>query len=260
MYPGSVPSLSEAFLGVCLGFSHPRYCRRGSRGPARALLSISAEPGPIACEACDKINQRQTVWAAQSYVNQAQLVPEWIRALSAPQKPRKSPAEDAEQITWHYDQRGPQVFFGDIAFYSGEWDARDPVGRIDTNRCPLLILTDEYDYSCTVELSESQASGSRRCRVLDTSRSRRTQTLRRVPAAARQRATASIRLLAWCLASLARMGDREEVAPTAGPGASAVEPMLSIMISSRQPGRWKRLIGQRCASPQRRAYSGEREG
>jgi hypothetical protein len=29
-----------------------------------------------------------------------------------------------EQITWHYGQSGPQVFFGDIAFYSGEWDAR----------------------------------------------------------------------------------------------------------------------------------------
>jgi hypothetical protein len=60
-------------------------------------------------------------------------VPEWIRALSAPQ----SPAEYVEQITWHYGQAGPQVFFGDIAFYSGEWDARERVGRIDTSRCPL---------------------------------------------------------------------------------------------------------------------------
>ena len=130
MHPGYVPSLSEAFLGVCLGFSHPRYRRRGSRGPARALLSISAEPGPIACEACNKINQRQTVWAAQSYVNQAQLVPEWIRALSAPQKSRRRRGADNVAIR----PAGPQVFFGDIAFYSGERDARDRVGRIDTNR------------------------------------------------------------------------------------------------------------------------------
>jgi pimeloyl-ACP methyl ester carboxylesterase len=110
--------------------------------------------GIVACEACDKINQRQTVWAAHPHVNQAQFVPEWIRALSAPQ----SPAEYVEQITWHYGQGGPQVFFGDIAFYSGEWDARDRVSRIDTNRCPLFMLTGEYDYSCTVELSEATAA------------------------------------------------------------------------------------------------------
>lgn len=110
--------------------------------------------GIVACEACDKINQRQTVWAAHPHVNQAQFVPEWIRALSAPQ----SPAEYTEQITWHYGQGGPQVFFGDIAFYSGEWDARDRIGRIDTNRCRLFMLTGEYDYSCTIELSEATAA------------------------------------------------------------------------------------------------------
>jgi pimeloyl-ACP methyl ester carboxylesterase len=101
-----------------------------------------------------EINQRQTVWAAHAHVNQAQFVPEWIRALSAPQ----SPAEYVEQIAWHYGQGGPQVFFGDIAFYSGEWDARDRVGHIDTNRCRLFMLTGEYDYSCTVELSEATAA------------------------------------------------------------------------------------------------------
>ena len=110
--------------------------------------------GIVACEACDKINQRQTVWAAHPHVNQAQFVPEWIRGLSAPQ----SPAEYVEQIAWQYGQGGPQVFFGDIAFYSGDWDARERVGRIDTNRCRLFMLTGEYDYSCTVELSEATAA------------------------------------------------------------------------------------------------------
>jgi pimeloyl-ACP methyl ester carboxylesterase len=32
------------------------------------------------------------------------------------------------------------------------------VGRIDTSRCPLFMLTGEYDYSCTVELSEATAA------------------------------------------------------------------------------------------------------
>jgi pimeloyl-ACP methyl ester carboxylesterase len=87
-------------------------------------------------------------------VNQALFVPEWIRRLSAPQ----SPAEWQEQITWYYGQGGPSVFFGDIAFYSGDWDARERVGRIDTNLCRLFMLTGEYDYSCTVEMSEATAA------------------------------------------------------------------------------------------------------
>ena len=50
------------------------------------------------------------------------------------------------------------MFWGDIHFYSGEWDARDRVGKIDTNRCPLVMLTGEYDYSCTVEASQATAA------------------------------------------------------------------------------------------------------
>jgi pimeloyl-ACP methyl ester carboxylesterase len=90
--------------------------------------------GIIACEACEQVTRRQTYWAAHPRVNQALFVPEWIRSLSAPQ----SPAEWQEQITWQYGQGGPAVFFGDIAFYSGDWDARERVGRIDTNRVPTV--------------------------------------------------------------------------------------------------------------------------
>ena len=82
------------------------------------------------------------------------FVPEWIRGLIAPQ----SPAECAAEIAWHYAQGGPAVFFGDIAFYAGDWDARERVGRIDTNRCRLFMLTGEYDYSCTVEHSAATAA------------------------------------------------------------------------------------------------------
>jgi pimeloyl-ACP methyl ester carboxylesterase len=108
----------------------------------------------IACEASEKIDRRQTHWAAHPQVNQAFFVPEWIRALSAPQ----SPAEYVERIAWHYAQGGPAVFFGDIAFYSGDWDMRDRVHGIDTNRVPLFMLTGEYDYSCTIEHSQTTAA------------------------------------------------------------------------------------------------------
>jgi pimeloyl-ACP methyl ester carboxylesterase len=119
-----------------------------------ALRHPEAFAGIVACEASDRIERRQTHWSAHPQVNQAYFVPEWIRALCAPQ----SPAEYTDAIAWQYAQGGPGVFFGDIAFYSGDWDARDRVHRIDTNRVPLFMLTGEYDYSCTVEHSQATAA------------------------------------------------------------------------------------------------------
>jgi len=49
----------------------------------------------------------------------------------------------------------PAGLLGDIAFYSGKWDR---VGRLDTNKCRLFMLTGECDCSCTVELSEETAA------------------------------------------------------------------------------------------------------
>ncbi len=110
--------------------------------------------GIIACEASERIERRQTPFSNHPQINAGYFVPEWIRGLIAPQ----SPAECAADIVWHYGQGGPAVFFGDIEFYAGDWDARERVGRIDTNRCRLTMLTGEYDYSCTVEHSAATAA------------------------------------------------------------------------------------------------------
>jgi len=45
-------------------------------------------------------------------------------------------------------QGGPGVFKGDLHFYRVDGDMRDRVARIDTTRCPLYLLTGEYDFSC----------------------------------------------------------------------------------------------------------------
>lgn len=119
-----------------------------------ALRHPEAFTGIVACEASDNIAGRQTGWAWHPEVNQGLFVPEWVHGLMAPQ----SPAECAAEVLWHYAQSGPGVFFGDIHFYSGEWDARARVSRIDTNRCPLVLMTGEYDYSCTMEMSEATAA------------------------------------------------------------------------------------------------------
>lgn len=49
--------------------------------------------------------------------------------------------------------------------------ALGPVGRIDTNRCPLSMLTGEYDSSCTVESSEATMANIAGIRFQPTQRS-----------------------------------------------------------------------------------------
>lgn len=119
-----------------------------------ALRHPEAFSGIVACEASDHIEGRRVAWADHPQVNQAIFVPEWIYGLMAPQ----SPAPCAADIWWQYSQGGHATFARDIDFYSGEWDARDRVHRIDTARCPLFMLTGEYDYSCTVEHSAATAA------------------------------------------------------------------------------------------------------
>ncbi len=48
-------------------------------------------------------------------------------------------------------QGGPGVFKGDLYFYKIDGDIRDRVAQIDTKRCPLFLLSGEYDYSCPPE-------------------------------------------------------------------------------------------------------------
>jgi len=59
--------------------------------------------------------------------------------------------EDRWETLWHYMQGGPGVFKGDLHFYKVDGDIRPRLGEIDVSRCPVYLLTGEYDYSCTPE-------------------------------------------------------------------------------------------------------------
>lgn len=61
------------------------------------------------------------------------------------------PEETRHETLWHYMQGGPGIFKGDLYFYRVDGDLRNQVTRIDTGRCPLYLLTGEYDFSCTPE-------------------------------------------------------------------------------------------------------------
>jgi pimeloyl-ACP methyl ester carboxylesterase len=86
-------------------------------------------------------------WLNRPDVHGGEVCAGVVSGLIAPTAPE---AERWETL-WHYMQGGPGVFKGDLYFYKIDGDIRDRVDRIDTRRCPLYLLTGEYDYSCTTE-------------------------------------------------------------------------------------------------------------
>lgn len=69
-----------------------------------------------------------------------------------------APPQHRWETLWHYMQGGPGVFMGDLHFYSIDGDVSESLTEIDTTRCPVYMLTGEYDYSCTPEASEATAA------------------------------------------------------------------------------------------------------
>jgi pimeloyl-ACP methyl ester carboxylesterase len=87
-------------------------------------------------------------------IHGGELAASYTYGLNSPYSPEASRREN----WWYYSQGGPGVYQGDVYFYSIDWDGRDDLGRIDTNRCKVALLTGEYDYSCTPAMSEAVAA------------------------------------------------------------------------------------------------------
>lgn len=69
-----------------------------------------------------------------------------------------SPEAEKWETLWHYMQGGPGVFLGDLHYYFTDGDLRNGLlDGLDTQRCPLHLLTGEYDLSATPELTAELA-------------------------------------------------------------------------------------------------------
>jgi pimeloyl-ACP methyl ester carboxylesterase len=93
-------------------------------------------------------------------IHGGELVASYTYGLCAPSSPETS----ARENWWYYSQSGPGVYAGDVHFYSVDWDGRDDVKKIDTRVCKVSLLTGEFDYSCTPDMTRAAAaaiSGSR---------------------------------------------------------------------------------------------------
>ena len=95
-----------------------------------------------------------TSWLHRPDVHGGELASALMSGLIAPQ----APAESDGRRSGCTRRAAPGVFRGDLHFYRVEGDLRDRIDRIDTQRCPLYLLTGEYDFSCTPEDTRATAA------------------------------------------------------------------------------------------------------
>ena len=86
-------------------------------------------------------------------IHGGELAASYTYGLNAP----KSPEPSTRENWWYYSQSGPGVYAGDVHFYSVDWDGRPDLTRIDTGVCKVSLLTGEFDYSCTPDMSRAAA-------------------------------------------------------------------------------------------------------
>jgi pimeloyl-ACP methyl ester carboxylesterase len=98
-----------------------------------------------------KVDGRFHDWPLHADLNAQQAVASWTYSLMSPHSP-----EDARrEVWWIYSQGGPGVYRGDTYFYSQDFDLRRAAATIDTSRCPVYLLTGEYDHACTAAETEA---------------------------------------------------------------------------------------------------------
>ena len=101
-----------------------------------------------------------TDWLHRPDVHGGEVAGALMSGLIGPQ----SPEETRWDTLWMYMQGGPGVFKGDLHFYRAD-DFRERVQEIDASRCPLYLLTGEYDFSCTPEDTRRTAAAIPGARV-----------------------------------------------------------------------------------------------
>lgn len=128
-----------------------------SMGGAVALELARDHPEEIGCaislEAASKVEGRFLDWSILPDAGGSATAAAWIYGLMAPQ----SPERHRREVFWHYAQGGPGVYRGDTFFYGVDWDMRGKEEEIDTKKCPVYMMTGEYDHACTPAESRETA-------------------------------------------------------------------------------------------------------
>ena len=123
------------------------------------VLKLAAEfsnelRGVVGLEASAYAPGRFNEYLHHPAIHGGELVASYTYGLCAPSSPEAS----ARENWWYYSQSGPGVYAGDVHFYSVDWDGRDDLKKIDTSVCKVSLLTGEFDYSCTPDMTRAAAN------------------------------------------------------------------------------------------------------
>jgi pimeloyl-ACP methyl ester carboxylesterase len=144
---------TEMIVAFCRALALDRPVVMGCSIGGRIVLNLAIEHAAmfralIGLEAADyQAPWYDTTWLNRPDVHGGEVCAALVSGLIAPQ----SPDATRNETLWMYKQSGPGVFKGDLYFYRVDGDLRAKVGGIDTNACPLFLLTGEYDFSCMPE-------------------------------------------------------------------------------------------------------------
>ena len=119
-----------------------------------ARRHVSEVGAVIGLEAASKIEGRFLDWSLMPDIDGSVMAASWTYGLMAPQSPESARRE----VWWTYTQGAPGIYRGDTYFYSVDWDLRGREGEIDTSRCPVYLLTGEYDYACSPQETSATAA------------------------------------------------------------------------------------------------------
>ena len=159
-YRLTTQSYTDAIRAVCRALELDRPAVMGCSIGGRIVLSLAIEHGSefralIGLEAADfQTPWYDTAWLHRPDVHGGDVCAALVSGLIAPGGPEPARRE----TLWHYQQSGSGVFKGDLHFYRIDSDLRPKTGAIDTSRCPLYLLTGEYDFSCTPEDTKRTAA------------------------------------------------------------------------------------------------------
>lgn len=123
----------------------------GSMGAGLALLMAAERPdlvaGIIAIEPPFRSKGRRNPFQHHVAVHAGLHNSAYVRGLMSP----TSPQDLRRRAAWIYSQGAPEVYAGDLAFYSDEFDGAVIAPRIEAARTPVALLCGTYDYSATPE-------------------------------------------------------------------------------------------------------------
>ena len=140
-----------------LRLKKPIVCGASMAGQVCIAVAIRAEEvgagGAIPLQGCDFLTMKRQFNDKSPLVNQSLFNPDWIYGMMAPTAPLVN-----KRLVWHlYSAQAYGIFHGDLDFYFGGFDARDRVAAIDVKKCPVYLLTGEFDWSTTPAMSKATA-------------------------------------------------------------------------------------------------------